>query len=169
MTQSFKFACVMCRYILFTQTHLHTQKQTDTKVDYFTFASPRGKKWAVARLFTVQRLSFIWSPWQITFYIWNACVLSSSASSPYFSVIISKVQRNPYSPFHYSDMQLLEVFFFQGDQLYWRVIYASIIQWCCCRFLFSAFSCIILRLTIDFTGILCVFFRVACSFQFYQR
>ena len=73
------------------QTHLHTQKQTDTKVDYFTFASPRGKKWAVARLFTVQRLSFIWIPWQITFYIWNACVLSSSASSPYFSVIISKV------------------------------------------------------------------------------
>ena len=91
MTQSFKFACVMCRYILFTQTHLHTQKQTGTKVDYFTFTSPRGKKWAVARLFTVQRLSFIWIPWQTTFYIWNACVLSSSASSPYFSVIINKV------------------------------------------------------------------------------
>lgn len=99
MTQSFKFACVMCRYILFTQTHLHTQKQTGTKVDYFTFTSPRGKKWAVARLFTVQRLSFIWIPWQTTFYIWNACVLSSSASSPYFSVIINKVQRNPYSHF----------------------------------------------------------------------
>lgn len=66
ITQSFKFVCVYGHaYMIYTNTTAHIE--IETEMDYLAFTSPSWKKSAVAGLFTIQRLSFIWIPWQITF------------------------------------------------------------------------------------------------------
>lgn len=86
-------------------------------------------------------------------YLCRSCVLSPSTSSLYFSVMIESKE----VPTAHQTIEETQQLYFtpQDDHLRWTV--ATITWWCSCRFLFSAFSCILLLLLPDLLGILHIF------------
>lgn len=151
-----------------TCTHIHLQREIySNREGLFSFYFSQLKEINCRAVHRSEIFLYLVSLADTFLYILHVCMLSSSALSPCFSVMLIKVQESSHQlSYNPRDASWRHNFIPQGDYLHWRVLYASLIWWYSCKLLFLAFIFVcIISFSLDLAGLLHVFFyRVTSSF-----